>query len=556
MKERAAVASSDFTPLSPVAPPKPQSGHQAWLLPVLSGGGVAIIATIIAVYFASRSAEPRDIDGGSSPLVATNLQSDLTPSAGALQPESEDLADAPTATSSEPLPDEAADSPTSASLSAVAEAIDTSGPAKPPLVNRPKERHAPGPTKDRFNVATVAASPPTATESIKSQKPLAQIVEFTSLPLLMAIDSALTTSDSKPSKTVLLGKAEPDLLKELVVKIDQPKTRAVQRASFYAETVSENGEALVELRLKAESTSNLVRTFEEPVAKIYVREGALIFEWLDPKYAAVADRLRNCVLQLDHQNESKRICLREAKLIDCHKVNLQEVKSEIPITGDYLPAKEAMALQVTGTYFGGNSSSMRPETGVVEANRDLDILIEGAPLPIKFQVRLTSNEEGPCVTVIPRFQLGKRWRSYSAERVTEAIAGLEKSIVDNERAIKRAQRDLPNAKSRLSSVRAELSRAKGPRAVFLHGQAQSLDTQITGLESKIRRLSDAIPESKQLAKDMYKLVTIGNELHLNAEIGFRVYVPTESGEYDVLRSPLPSKRLPVSSSRGRTGRPT
>lgn len=546
-------------PLSRLVPPKSPAKQRAWLLPAISGGCIAAIALVVVAYFSLRGSEPRKIDGNSLASVDAASHNHLTPSETEPTPEPEESAGPPSTqlTAPEASPDVAADdAPLAGSESGIAQSEAQSRQADVSAAGSSNDRKVPKPTRDRFNIASGPPSRPKAAPPAATQLPLAQIAEVADLPLLMAIDSALADPDTKPSKTVLLGKAEPGLLKDTVVKIDQPKIRTVKRASFYAEPIHDNGEEFVELRLKAESTSELVRAFEEPVAKIYVKEGDLVFEWLEPKFAAVADRLRNCVLQLEHPSGTKRIALRETKLVDCHKINLQEVKSVIPITGDYLPTKEAMHLQVTGANFGGRSCTLRPESGCVECNRDVELIVEGTPLPVKFEVRLTSNENGPCVSVVPRFELSNRWRSYSAERVTDAISGLEKSIVDNERAIARAKRDLPNVQSRLGNVRSQLPHAPANRAAILHGQAQSLDNQVNSLQSKIRRLSDQIPESRRMAGDMHKLVAVGNELHLKAEIGFRIYVPTESGEYDLLRSPVPAKKSPTRSSGNGGRRPT
>ena len=377
-----------------------------------------------------------------------------------------------------------------------------------------------------------------------SARPLEELLLEVSLPPVRPVDTDVSASES-PDRSVALGPIASDLAEELEFSLDEPQTRRFQRATFYVTAAADSSdtptwEVHLAAETKAATKSDLDKVgkgFDEVIARLFLSGGNLRFAWADPKYASVAEQLRNCVLCVKAGSEDRRIPLRRPQDVGALELDLTEANQTITMTEGSLPSADAMSLHVQNVRLPYCDHELIPDGGIVKHGEEVHIRLLGWKGTAEIRVGFAGSEDEPRITITKRYKLDShRWRPLTEENVANALRGLEQALERNTASLEEARGRARTLPSQISAAEARAAKAKAMEKAALINEIIRLKRRLRAAESTARRMLRSIPEIKAKIPLMRELERLIDGINKKGSIDFCIFVPTNGGEYDLLRT--------------------
>lgn len=399
-----------------------------------------------------------------------------------------------------------------------------------------------------------AAAPGVAPASV-----IVEVDEPKQLDQLPALDDLVTEIDLpalRPAKTatsvddqpaaLALGEISANTAQRLQISVNQPTSREGSLSRFHIER-AESKESAWKVHLtstppesgnaddKSSALDALSKGFTEPVAMITHDDEQLVFRWSNPKHANLAEQLRNCKLRLQADGAIHQMQLRTSKTIYKFIFDLSNRNVAFQIDDEHLPAPDTMHFQVSNVQLPGVEVTIDPESGLVKRGEILRLKLGGAGTPVELQFKFTTSDSRATVKFTPRYRLGSRWYYFTGGDVHGAIDDLHAAIDDGRARLASAESAASSLPGQISSAQAAVSADRQDYAVAKARLAQ-LRRALNSAHGTIRRMSNSLPEMSSKIPQLEQLVALGQKLHMQGSLEFRVYIPLEDGELELLKT--------------------
>ena len=145
------------------------------------------------------------------------------------------------------------------------------------------------------------------------------------------------------------------------------------------------------------------------LARLWLEEQTLKFQWLSGAGRARGNCLRNCGLLVGVDQQSRWLPLSPPKAVDPLLLDLDGGVARISLpTAEWMPKIGTLRLQITGLEGPFPQHTLKPADGISENGR-VEVLLSGEKLPgVRVQVGLVGRGRGASVEVTALYQLADR----------------------------------------------------------------------------------------------------------------------------------------------------
>jgi hypothetical protein len=373
------------------------------------------------------------------------------------------------------------------------------------------------------------------------------------LPPLRA--QSTNAAESNLPSTADLGSINDSTWGQLEVAINQPKVKvkAAATTEFYATKEEEGKTHKWAIRLRAatkpssetpapnQASAEISQLdaasmgFHEAVAQLYVEEGQLRFGWLRPEHTSLAEQLRNCVLQLRAAQLQHDLQLRPVQETYKFGLDLSKRNQLFTVEDEHLPASDGMIFQVHDLQLAGVKFELDPVEGVVREGGMLRVKLENDTGPTELQFNFSVTSKRATIRFTPRYRLGSRWYYFTGDDVHGSLEDLRAALDDSHASMNAAESAARSLPGRIDAARARL-KADDINYARVQGEILQMSRQLRAARGAVRRASNAIPEIEAKIPQLERFVALGRQLHQKGQIKFRIFVPLEEGELELLKT--------------------
>jgi hypothetical protein len=328
------------------------------------------------------------------------------------------------------------------------------------------------------------------------------------------------------------------------VSINQPKAASTSPSSFYLKKANDTQTAW-EVCLKSEApqqsgtpekSSRLAEAavgFDEPVASLKAADGQLRFEWATPEHISFAEQLRNCVLNIRSGQLDHRLQLRPTQETYRFVTDLTERNQLFELENHALP--EGMQFQVSKVNMSGVNFELEPTDGAIRPGDTLRIKLLDWDGQAELQFTFSVTKSKAVVRFTPRHKLGARWYPFTSGDVRGSINDLSDALADARATHSAANSAVNSLPAQIRSAEASYTREDHARSL---GIINDLRGRLRKAQGALRRTSRSIPELETKIPYLESLADVGRRIHQKGSLEFRVYVPLDDGELDLLKTGL------------------
>lgn len=354
----------------------------------------------------------------------------------------------------------------------------------------------------------------------------------------------LPTAEAPTPKPVEIGKINEAALKELSMRLDSGACdlERLYRFELFQVPASEPPSwhvivAVDDSSSKALGVPSNYRPVEEPIARFFVdSNGSLQFQWNPSvKYPAV-EQLRNARLLITAATKTHIVALRQAVRRQGHVIALEKPVDEYQIRLTALPAPENIFLELTQTDNIALPVEISPDSRRINPNEPATVTLGVAEDTVKAQFRVALKIEDTndlTITVVPRYFTNDRWNEFTDENVTNTINRLQRAINDGKREAQESLKAIDALENQIALLsRRQPANVQEAGAISRAlGQAKS---EHKSHVSKVKRRSNQVPASYAALALLYRVAAMGQTLHNNAQLRYRVFAVGSTGEVDLI----------------------
>ena len=343
---------------------------------------------------------------------------------------------------------------------------------------KPAEKAAEKPKETEAAEAKPAAKPPAK----KAEDPLRALPQTVDLPLLGEDDSA-----TQPFQLGAISTG-PDVEWQLYLLGGDV---VMGRSRKYTLDRAERDNAKASWSIKLESSLAGKETEAKDVARLWRQDNTLIFQWVDGATAGEANYLKNCLLQIRVQGNSRYLALCTPLAVEPIPLDIERGTAKGGFSAKWLPDNDAMKIEITG----------------VEGPKTYQIDPSG-PFAPKTQVHLTyvykdrANNDNPG----PKFRIVFQARSSG---VTADLRMVESPMNFKQLAMSLRQFGADGADGARNAIMTEQDKIQKQMANAKGGPREQFDAQLRKLDMELW------------------YVNFYAEMQAGAKLHYRVFLPVQ-----------------------------